>query len=61
MFPVLCQPAHCVNSTGLVGFTQLFFMRAGRGSCVKPAGLGGYATGGCEVGVDKVGIQATGG
>ena len=40
--PVLSQAFNCVNPTGWVGYTQLFFRRAGGGSCVKPAGLVGF-------------------
>jgi len=61
IFPVLCQPAHCVNPTELVGFTQLFFTRPGYGSCEKPAGLGGFtqlffARPGCGSCVKPVGL-----
>ena len=42
MFRVLSQPVNGVHPTGVVGFTPLFFTRAGRGGCVKPGGLVGF-------------------
>ena len=40
--PVIIPPVNCVNPTGLVGFTQLFFTRRRSADCVKPADLVGF-------------------
>ncbi len=60
MFPVLYQPAPCVNPTGLVGICAIIFLRErelwrlGENSWVGWV----YRSGVCVAGVDKVELPA---